>query len=1831
MTAAGLLLQLQAIREGHKALPLDPPAESRRPQEYHHHGTVQVPGLPTVDVETPEGTVRQGRGQDGSPWAVLMPAHYGEFRGTLGVDGDAVDVFVGPERDAPTAWVIRAKDPKTGRYDEDKVMVGFATRREALRTFRASYDVRGVQGEVTGIPVARLGALLADAKQRGRPLNLHEAQSAEPPPVDRDSSLDDAWRRLEYVRRQIAELADTQEGGKAIDRRDTNTMSMFDLMGDPSHGGRLHKETRTDATGRSEARWITAESSSTGTAPQAKIDPKTAPNFSTAPSIKPPPEALVQIGERAPRARGAAPTAPGLRAQNRLDGLGHDPSPAPAHPEPSLRDYDTILVNSSAGKDSQAMLDYVVAQARAQGVLDRVVVVHADLGRVEWEGTRELAEAQARHYGLRFEVVQKTKGDLIEQIDQRAVDLQQRSHDVATLAKSGVRTWGDLAGASAETLAGLIGPAQADGAQAPDERARKLKQAAERKLKNGKAEADPVDFGKEIAWPSSASRYCTSDHKRGPIRTLMTRLTDEIGRKGAPVRILNCMGLRADESSNRAKMPVFERDDGASNGKRQVDEWLPIHHWTEGDVWRRIRDAGTPYHGAYDLGMRRLSCVFCVFATRDDLKIAAQANPALFREYVALERRVGHKFRADLALTELADALAADSPPEAGKAADQMRLFEPTHGGRLHAETRTDKRGRTERRWVTTTPAGPAATAQLALFNEAETFKIDLGGYFASGSNHAGEIAGFADIGINPGATASEMNREAETAAAALRGRTTPDGRLVRFFLDSGAFGEIAFTPDGPVDKDPITHAEWTRRLDLYDRMADALGGQLYAVAPDKVADQEETLRRLTRYADRVRAIRAKGAHILVPIQKGAVSMAAFAARVDAILGTDWTPAIPMKKDATSDADLAAFLRPRRPLALHLLGVGPRSTRFPDIERIVAETSPGARVTLDSVAITAAVGRPEKGPPRKLTAAQDKVREDVAESAFAATDPDLADYTDEIGFPGGWTSAAERRRIAAEMDLDKDATAAFVADPDGWLQQHTRGEDSPKNYEMPWAEVALDRAWHRFITGAGSTTVRKRRAIRIAFGEGAKAMQLSFLTDLDHGGRLHLETRTDRRGRTEHRHVRTKPLHAAMGHAGAPAPGERGHAEITPERAEAERRAANIVEHVGRIFDGGEVHLIEGALHDAGHAREWAPEESFEDDPMTIRADELPGLIGMPEWRPQDAADAVALVAESADRGGLIPAIIVREILADAIAPAGKLRLVNVPLDTARAFIAEHHSQMPEMNPRGLIYAVGCMRGGRLVAVATAGTPTGRWGNGRVDPRNILELTRIASDGTTKGASSKLAARMIDLLDRSKRGDAEAPALFVTYSLSTEDGTTYRALREKGLRPVARVEGKAAGGGGARSGNRLGYAEPDKIRWEAGAAAGPARWDLIEGAKAGPIANAPGLHLDPTSHRWTRDDQPAGHLFHTTSHASMPQIASKGLQPRSGEGLYGHGAYANHSQGKVFLSHHFQAAKEWHGKVGDQLEDQHGDGPLTKRVPVMLRATKRRTVVDPVGNEDVEGSRYTKQAIPPEDLEYWHPAKQAWRPVATWGDDTGHEHGVLRSENDADGYTLHFIRDQHDEGGFMPHTAAQANAEPSAETKAHRAGIEKARAEAESQAQQQAQERARQAEAERVQRAAEHQRKEAEAAAADAAWHQDPVKRRDTVAKFLQGAMKHPILTGRFFPAGRIPEHWQSKLKVDEHGNPHPGTDPLLPPDETGKAAHKDRLHGGPADEMEPEDFDPDDLAEGTEEETEHTDDRGIAQEIAMDHLAENPAHYREAAKGFRVAVGFGPGAQAAD
>ena len=75
---------------------------------------------------------------------------------------------------------------------------------------------------------------------------------------------------------------------------------------------------------------------------------------------------------------------------------------------------------------------------------------------------------------------------------------------------------------------------------------------------------------------------------------------------------------------------------------REVFDWLPVFDLSTDDVFRIIRDAGQSPHPAYGMGMSRLSCVFCIMASRADLRTAARLQPALYERYVDLEERIGH-------------------------------------------------------------------------------------------------------------------------------------------------------------------------------------------------------------------------------------------------------------------------------------------------------------------------------------------------------------------------------------------------------------------------------------------------------------------------------------------------------------------------------------------------------------------------------------------------------------------------------------------------------------------------------------------------------------------------------------------------------------------------------------------------------------------------------------------------------------------------------------------------------------------------------------------------------------------------------------------------------------------------------------------------------------------------------------------------------------------------------------------------------------------------------------------------------------------------------------
>ena len=110
---------------------------------------------------------------------------------------------------------------------------------------------------------------------------------------------------------------------------------------------------------------------------------------------------------------------------------------------PDLTEYDILLANSSGGKDSSAMLAVLVEQAETAGVHDRIVVALADLGRMEWPGTKEIARAHAEHYGLPFEVVTRTvtdrrtglprRQDLVEQAARRYCTSAHKRGPILTL------------------------------------------------------------------------------------------------------------------------------------------------------------------------------------------------------------------------------------------------------------------------------------------------------------------------------------------------------------------------------------------------------------------------------------------------------------------------------------------------------------------------------------------------------------------------------------------------------------------------------------------------------------------------------------------------------------------------------------------------------------------------------------------------------------------------------------------------------------------------------------------------------------------------------------------------------------------------------------------------------------------------------------------------------------------------------------------------------------------------------------------------------------------------------------------------------------------------------------------------------------------------------------------------------------------------------------------------------------------------------------------------------------------------------------------------------
>jgi 3'-phosphoadenosine 5'-phosphosulfate sulfotransferase (PAPS reductase)/FAD synthetase len=146
-------------------------------------------------------------------------------------------------------------------------------------------------------------------------------------------------------------------------------------------------------------------------------------------------------------------------------------------------------------------------------------------------------------------------------------------------------------------------------------------------------------------FPGMQQRQCTSDLKREPIATWIRRNTsDDV--------IVNCMGIRSEESSGRAKMKKLTRSKRYTNSRRTVWDWMPIKDWSEKQVLGYLASKNIPLHPVYK-HLRRFSCRLCIYMTKHDLNQAAQHDPEAIEIISGIEKKIGFTMFAAGPITSL--------------------------------------------------------------------------------------------------------------------------------------------------------------------------------------------------------------------------------------------------------------------------------------------------------------------------------------------------------------------------------------------------------------------------------------------------------------------------------------------------------------------------------------------------------------------------------------------------------------------------------------------------------------------------------------------------------------------------------------------------------------------------------------------------------------------------------------------------------------------------------------------------------------------------------------------------------------------------------------------------------------------------------------------------------------------------------------------------------------------------------------------------------------------------------------------------------------------------
>lgn len=155
------------------------PTEAQKEAGNYKKGHVQV-GAFDITIEQPEGSIRRGTDADGKQWESKMHNTYGYIRGTEGVDGDHIDVFLSNDMDGwngAQVFVVDQYNPD-GTFDEHKVMLGFNDASDAKNNYLANYEKGWENGrriDVSAVNLEDFEKWIASSHRKTKPFSEYKS------------------------------------------------------------------------------------------------------------------------------------------------------------------------------------------------------------------------------------------------------------------------------------------------------------------------------------------------------------------------------------------------------------------------------------------------------------------------------------------------------------------------------------------------------------------------------------------------------------------------------------------------------------------------------------------------------------------------------------------------------------------------------------------------------------------------------------------------------------------------------------------------------------------------------------------------------------------------------------------------------------------------------------------------------------------------------------------------------------------------------------------------------------------------------------------------------------------------------------------------------------------------------------------------------------------------------------------------------------------------------------------------------------------------------------------------------------------------------------------------------------------------------------------------------------------------------------------------------------------------------------------------------------------------------------------------------------------------